>query len=134
MSIRDYRPEDFESVKAIHEASEIDYKMPDLNSPLFLVKKVLEVDGVVRAAYGLRIQVEAYLWLAKGDWAKPREKMDYVKELDTVSTLAAWMEGVDDCVVYVPPGMERFGKRIEEELGFSKPRSGWQAFSKATGR
>ena len=29
---------------------------------LFVVKKVLEVDGIIRQAVGFRVEVEAYLW------------------------------------------------------------------------
>lgn len=130
--IRDYKVEDFEAVKKLHEESKIDYRMPDLDSPLFLVKKVLELDGVVRAAYGMRIEAEAYLWIDGSDWASPRAKMDYVKELDTLSMIEAWLEGVDNAVCYVPPEKESFGRRIEKELGFSKPREGWRAYSKST--
>ena len=33
--VRNYRAEDFEAVKAIHEATQIDYQMPDLAIPYF---------------------------------------------------------------------------------------------------
>lgn len=128
---RDYRPEDFEAVKAIHESTQLDYQFPDVNAPLFLVKRVLEVDGVVRVMLGMRIETECYLWLDKSDWATPEEKLAAIEILDKEGMEEAWLKGVDDAVLYLPPGMERFGERLER-LGFSKPREGWTAFSKRT--
>lgn len=129
--VRDYKPADFAAVKAIHEATQIDYSMPDLASPLFLVKKVLEVEGVVRAVLGMRIESECYLWLDQSDWADPEMKLVAIGILDREGMQEAWLKGVDDAVLYLPPGMERFGKRLEA-LGFTKPRDGWTAYSKKT--
>lgn len=128
---RDYTPADFEAVKAIHESTQLDYNMPDLNTPLFLVKKVLEVNGVVRVVLGMRIEAECYLWLDQSDWADPEEKLVAIAILDREGMAEAWLKGVDDAVLYLPPGMERFGKRLEA-LGFEKPRDGWTAYSKKT--
>lgn len=131
--VRDYTPADFEAVKAIHEQTQIDYKLPNLSSPLFLVKKVLEIDGVVRAMLGMRIEAECFLWLDSSNWADPEEKLVVIEILDREGMAEAWIKGVDDAVLYLPPGMERFGKRLEK-LGFTKPRDGWVAYSKPTGR
>lgn len=131
--IRDYKPEDFEAIQRIHEQTGIDYCMPDINSPLFLVTKVLEVEKIVRAALGMYIQCEAYLWLDKSDWASPEEKFQAIKELDKETMDASWLKGIDCCVLYLPPGMDRFGKRLEQDFGFTRPREGWLAFSKSIG-
>ena len=127
--VRDYVPEDFNRVKEIHEASQIDYQFPDLSSPLFLVTKVFVLDGVVRACGGLYLQAEAYLWLDKSDWAGPEEKLSAIKELDTAGMVAAWLRGIDQAVLWLPPGMERFGERLED-MGFTRDRDGWVSYSK----
>ena len=133
ITIRDYTPADFESVKAIHAATEIDYKFPDINAPLFLVKKVVEHDGVVRVAAGMYLQAETYLWLDQTDWASPQDKLDAIKELDKEVMHDTWLQGVDCACLWLPPGMERFGERLTEDLGFTRDRDGWVSYSKPTG-
>ena len=131
--VRDYVPSDFEAIRRIHEETQIDYSLPDLNSRLFLVTKVLELDGVVRAALGCRLEVECYLWLDKSDWGDAEQKLLTIVALDRESMEALWLKGIDCAVVYLPPGMDRFGERLEKEFGFTRPRAGWMAFSKRTG-
>jgi hypothetical protein len=130
--VRDYEGRDFDAVKAIHEASQIDYKFPDLSSPLFLVTKVFELDGRVRACGGLYLQVEAYLWLDGSDWASPADKLAVLVEIDAAGMREAWLKGINQAVLWLPPGMERFGERLVSDLGFSKDRDGWATYSKAT--
>jgi len=129
--IREYRPEDFEAIKAIHERTQIDYKFPNIDSPLFLVKKVVERDGVVVAAGGLMLQVETYLWSSPDDWATPKEKLEAIKEMNEQGMHEAWLKGIDCAVLWLPPGMERFGERLQS-LGFVKDRDGWISYSRST--
>lgn len=131
--IRDYQATDLAAVKAIHDSTEIDYEFPDVGSPIFLVKKVYEEDGVVRAALGAYMQVEYYLWLDKSSWATPEEKMNVIHQLNHDVTLAVWLEGVDQAVLWLPPGMERFGERLTDDFGFTKDRDGWVSYSRPTG-
>lgn len=131
--VRDYQPSDFERVKEIHEASGIDYQLPDLSSSLWIVTKVLECDGVVRAGIGGYIEIEAYLWLDPSDWAGPQEKLDAIGQLEFEGILAAWLKGVDTAVLRLPPGMARFGDRLTD-MGWTKDRDGWVSYSKATRR
>jgi hypothetical protein len=130
--IRDYHADDFEAIKALHDATEIDYKMPDLNSSLFLVTKVMEFDGVIRLAVGAYIQCELYLWIDKTDWATPEEKFSAIKQIEKNLIRELWLKGVDEAVLYLPPGMGAFGRRLEQ-LGFAKGRDGWLHYNKRTG-
>jgi hypothetical protein len=132
--IRDYRIKDLRAVKAIHEKTQIDYKFPNIVSPLFLVKKVMEYNGEVVAACGLYIQVECYLWMDPGAWADPETKMAAIELLDKQAMDAAWLKGVDQACLWLPPGMERFGERLTQDLGFTKDRGGWVSYSKPTER
>lgn len=128
--VRDYRPEDFEQVKALHEASGIDYAMPDLSVPLFLVKKVVEVDGKVIAACALRIECETYLWCG----GEPDEKMAAMLEMQPEILQDAWMFGIDNLVCWIPEAVEiKFEKRLKQ-LGWSRDRNGWHSWSRATSR
>ena len=131
MTVRDYTPSDFDRVREIHETSEIDYQFPDLSSPLFLVTKVVEVDGVIRACGGMYLQAECYLWIDHSDWMHPSGKLDAIRELDRACMDAAWMRGVNDAVLWLPPGMERFGERLID-MGFVRDRAGWVSYSKKT--
>lgn len=129
-TIRDLRPEDIEQVKAIHNATQIDYRFPDISSPLFVVTKVLETEGKIRACGGLYIQAETYLWCDPGNWATPGEKLLALQALDGVLMHDGWLKGIDCAVCWVPPGMERFGERLVKDLGFSRDRNGWVSYSK----
>jgi hypothetical protein len=131
MRVRDFRPEDLPALKRIHKVLNLDYALPNLSSPLWVVTKVLEVDGEVRAALGAWIQVEFYLLLDKSEWADPKKKLEALKELDkkTVYDLY-WLKGIDQACLWLPPGMKRFGKRLEKEFGFTPDREGWVVYSK----
>ena len=130
--VRDFRPDDLERVKELHAASEIDYKCPDFRHPLFLVTKIYEVGGVIRALGAGMLQAECYLILDKSEWAKPDEKLEAVKQLDIAVMRDLWLKGVDTAVLWLPPGMDRFGERLVEDLGFTKDRGGWLTYSKST--
>lgn len=134
--VRDYHADDFEAIKALHDATEIDYKFPNLNSSLFLVTKVLEVGEVVRMALGAYLQVEYYLWMDSTEWAFPDEKLEFIREIEKKTTEDVWLKGVNEAVLYLPPGYERFGDRISDPvkgMGFSKARDGWVHYNKRTG-
>jgi len=129
--VRDFTLSDLERVKEIHERSGIDYAFPDLKSPLFLVTKVIERNGIVRALGGAYLQAECYLMLDKSEWASPEEKLETVRLLDKAVMETLWLNGVDQAVLWLPPGMERFGERLVEDLGFTKDRE-WLTYSKRT--
>ena len=130
--IRNYKPEDYEQVKRLHELSGDDYIFPDCNSPLFVSAKVIEVDGKVVMYQGARIQAEMYFLGDKDFKFHPRDKMRLIKALDYNVRLDAWVKGVDDVVCYVPPTKKRFVKRIMEWLGYQPPREGWTPLSRPT--
>jgi hypothetical protein len=130
--VRNYEPSDFERVKEIHEASRIDYKLPDFSSALFLVTKVWVVDGIVRLFGACYLQAELYLIADHSEWAEPEEKLAAIQELDKAGMLELWLKGIDHAVLWLPPDMARFGERLVEDLHFSKDRDGWVSYSKTT--
>jgi len=130
--VRDYQPSDFERVREIHAATSIDYKFPDLNSPLFLVTKILEVDGVVRQCGGLYLQCETYLWSDPTDWATPAEKLEGIQALSEQGFHEAWLRGISCAVLWLPPNMARFGERLVQDLGWSRDRD-WVTYSRQLG-
>jgi hypothetical protein len=45
MRIREYTPNDFDALRRLHAAQGFGYPFPDLESPLFITKLILEDDG-----------------------------------------------------------------------------------------
>jgi hypothetical protein len=132
VKIRNYEEKDLDDIKRIHALKGIDYELPDLQQPLFLVKKVLEVEGKVVMALGAYIQVETYLWLDPGPWATPQEKFDLLNELQHEFLKELWLQGVECAVCYVPEEIEKhFGKRLTQ-LGWSQNRDGWRTWGRST--
>jgi hypothetical protein len=136
VEIRSYNPADLEAIQKIHNDNKLDFKFPNLNSLLFPVHKILEVDGEVKASYALRAVMEVNLWLDKTNWATSVQKWDVIKALDHSATSAALDIGLDGITCFLPPGYERFGRRISDKkdgLGFRADRPGWSGFSKHAG-
>jgi len=127
IQIRNYTPSDLQAIQRIHEQNGIDYRLPALNR--FPVNKVLDVDGMIRASYGLQHTVEAHLWLDSEAWTDAEGKWAAVKALDKEVTEDAASLGVSSIVCCVPPGYERFGRRIRG-LGFKEIRPDWTVFTK----
>ena len=124
--IRDYTAADRAEIRRIHYAMELDYKFPDLENPLFLVKKVAEKDGKPFGALALRICAEAMLWLDKGH---PKERYDTMKSLQDEVMAEAYLKGLSDVFADVPN--IRFDKRLKE-LGWEPNRPGWALWSRST--
>jgi hypothetical protein len=123
IKIRNYTSSDLAAIQRIHEANGIDYRLPNLVE--FPVNKVLEVDGEVRASLGLQRAYEAHLWLDPSNWTDAAGKWAAIKVLDQEAT-----RGVSGVLCCVPPGYERFGRRIKD-LGFAPLRDGWTIYCKA---
>ena len=130
--IRSYVPSDIIAIRKIHDANGIDYRLPDLGK--FPVSKVLEVDREVRAAYGMQMTLECHLWMDRSSWCDAEAKWLSVLSLDKEANEAAASVGFDTAFCCVPPGYERFGRRISSPkgLGFKPIRDGWKIFCKST--
>ncbi len=135
VEIRSYCPSDLEAIKKIHEENKLDFAFPDLNSSLFTVNKVLLTEGEVRASYALRMVAEVNLWLSKESWTDAEGKWLAIKTLDKEVMEASKTLGLDGITCFLPPGYERFGRRIsgKDGLGFRADRPGWSGFSKHAG-
>ena len=128
--IRNYLPSDLEAIQRIHEANGIDYQLPNLGG--FPVHKVLEVDGEVRASYGLQHTLEAHLWLDPSSWTDAAGKWATIKVLDKEANDTAANLGFESTFCCVPPGYERFGRRLKD-LSFTKIRPDWAVYTKRIG-
>lgn len=140
--IRDFRPEDYGEVKALHESSGDDYQLPALTykdgeterkHPLFISAKVLvNSKGKILVFMGGRIQMEMYMLADKSPWAHPKRKMECIQVLDSAIRREAYLQGVDDAVAYIPPTKKRFVKRVKDYLGYRPPRENWTPLSRPT--
>lgn len=125
--IRDFQPEDEESLKKIHKDQGFDYNIPELSSPLTLVKKVRVEGGQVVAAMFLRLTAETYL-LCEGS---PVVKARSIEELQPEVTRAAYEKGLDDIVCVIPPEISESFAPVLERMGWSRDRD-WPMWSRST--
>ena len=130
--IRDYLPSDFEDIKRIHEQGGLDYSLPDINSPLFLVKKVMTVDDKVVCAVLWRIEAETYLLLDKTSGLDPEQNMAALRALQIEGLDALWMQGIDNAVCWVPESVDKYFSKRLIQLGWERSRDGWHAWSRPT--
>jgi hypothetical protein len=123
--IRDYRPEDAEAIKSIHKSQGFDYALGDLSDPLFLVKKVREVNGRVVAAMFLRLTAETAL-LVEGS---PEAKGRAVLELQPEVLREAYEKGLSEVVCVVPPEISESFAPVLERMGWVRART-WPLYQR----
>jgi hypothetical protein len=123
--IRDFLPEDSPALKELHKAQGFDYALPDLSNPLFLVRKVREVDGRVVGAMFLRITAETFLVTA----GSPVEKGRAILELQPEVLREAYEKGLSEVVCVVPPEISESFAPVLERMGWSKTRD-WPMYQK----
>lgn len=124
--IRDYVPGDNAELRAMHQAQGIDYLFPDLDSPLFFVKKVRVVDGRITGALVLKLCAETSLLLAQSG---PQDKMTAMQELQAAVLSEAYIRGLDEIHAAIPS--IGFDRRLRQ-LGWEKDRPGWDLWSRTT--
>ena len=123
--IRDFQPEDAPALKELHKAQGFDYALGDLSNPLFLVRKVREVDGRVVGAMFLRITAETFLVTA----GSPVEKGRAILELQPEVLREAYEKGLSEIVCVVPPEISESFAPVLERMGWSKTRD-WPMYQK----
>ena len=124
MIVREYEPTtDKAAIEQLHRDMGMDYKLPDIDSALFIVKKVYELDGKVVGAEFLKIQAEAYLMLdCRLDTV---EKTRVIAHLSHAVEREAYNRGLNTLVAYIPEDIStKFTKRLNL-LGWDKARKGW---------
>ena len=127
METRDTEKRDYAEIEALHELSGFDYQFPDLDDPLFIVKKTAEEDGRVVQAIALKLQAEVYLWIDHS-WGTPEERWCKLQTLTEEAKQAAWLRGLDSLVCVVPPEIaDSFEKRLKA-IGMERDRP-WPKFS-----
>lgn len=127
MKIREYSEADLEELRRLHRVEQMPYQFPNLASPIFLTRAVLEEDGRLLAAAFLRLTAEAYL-LIDGRNGRPRERWRRLLILHEAVRGEAARRGLDDVHCWLPPGIaSSFGRRLNR-LGWS--RETWDCYSR----
>jgi hypothetical protein len=159
MRIREYTPDDLDDLRRLHAAQSFGYPFPDLESPLFVSKLVLEDDeddeqsensGAegreeshpnfppekadassprIVMAVLLRLTAEAYL-LHDTSAGTPRQRWHRLLALHEAARHDAAHRGLDDVQAFLPPRVARaFGRRLAR-LGWRQ--DPWPCFSRVT--
>jgi hypothetical protein len=147
LHIREYKSSDLDALRRLHAAQGFGYPLPDLESPLFLSKLVLEDDGEekesgreeanpnspctrssrVTMAILQRLTAETYL-LHDPAASAPRRRWKCFLALHEAARGAAIERGLDDVQAFLPPPIARpFGRRLAR-LGWT--RDPWPCFSR----
>jgi hypothetical protein len=131
IAVRDVERADYAAIAAMHAEMQMDYRLPDLDSPLFLVRKLAtDAEGRVLGCCLLRLTTEAYLILDP-EISAP-QKMKMMEALQPEVLDSAWRKGIDDIEARIPETVERkFRKRLLQ-LGWLPCRSGWNPWSRET--
>ena len=140
--IREYMPADIDALQRMHAAQGFGYPLPDLDSPMFVSKLVLEEDGEdadggreeadrssprVTMAALLRLTAETYLLHDPGA-GTPRQRWQRFLALHEAARRDAADRGLDDVQAFLPPRIARaFGRRLAR-LGWT--RDPWPCFSR----
>jgi hypothetical protein len=127
MMVRDYRPEDKSHLEAIHAAQGIDYRFPDLDHPLFFVRKVICNGDKILGSLVLKICAEAYLLL--DGQQEPQEKLTEMQLLQSSVLNEAYAKGLDEIHAAIPE--IGFDKRLRQ-LGWNPDRDGWHLWTRST--
>jgi hypothetical protein len=128
MIIREYTDADLDALRRMHAAQNFGYPFPDLASPLFISKLVLEDDGGAPAmAVLLRLTAETYL-LHDPRAGTPRDRWQRFLTLHEATRRNAAARGLDDAQAFVPPRVARaFGRRLTR-LGWR--RDPWPCYTR----
>jgi hypothetical protein len=126
VEVRDYHPEDRGELEQIHRQLGIDYQFPNLDNPLFFVRKVLEANGRVHSALVLKVCAETFLLLGEG---KPQDRFLAMKLLQDSVLTEAYQKGLDEIHATIPE--IGFDKRLTQLL-WEKDRPGWHLWTRST--
>jgi hypothetical protein len=123
--IRPYTDADLDRIEQMHAAQGFDYNLPDLHSPDFVIKAVIENGVGVDAGLLLRKTVETYLLIGAMTRKEGLRRL-LIFEKELVPMLKA--QGYTDVHCWVPPEIDdKFGKLLRH-LGWDKEI--WPSYSR----
>jgi hypothetical protein len=107
--IRNFQETDLEVLRKLHSASGASWAIPDLDSPLVLVRKVVDENGAKMIGIG-ELHISALLWVDK-QWRTPQERLNAMQELQHEMMLEAAKFGLDTATLQADG---RFAERMSE--------------------
>lgn len=128
VNLRDFNENDRAQIERIHAHMGMDYRLPDISSPLMVARKCVTVDEEIVAACALRIEAETMLWVRPD--IDPRAKIVAIRALNHEILSAAWKMGLTSLVAWIPETVESKFRRRLNELGWKRDRSGWHSWSR----
>lgn len=127
MIVRDLEAGDELRLREIHGASGLDYEFPKLESPLFIVKKVVEDEGRVAIAAVGRLVAEVQI-LCDPDWLTPAFRLKAFEVLHEEMRRALKDKGLDEVIAFIPPQKKSFARRLCRFFGWGK--TNWDCYSR----
>jgi hypothetical protein len=116
MLIRDLKLQDLKDIESFHNG---DFPLPDINSPLYFVQKVVEIDGETQGAVFVYLTSEISLILNKSLSRLTRAKV--VKEVFVEMLRELPRTGLRDTHVFiVPENDEKYAQFLIKRFGFER--------------
>jgi len=158
MRIREYTPNDLDALRRLHAAQGFGYPFPDLDSPLFVSKLILEDDvndapeengdpegregarrnslpegsasaAPQRIAMAVLLRLTAEAYLLHDPAAgTPRQRWQQFLALHEAARSSAAARGLDDVQAFLPPRVARAFGRRLARLGWTQ--DPWPCFSR----
>jgi hypothetical protein len=158
MRIREYTPADFDALRRMHAGLGFGYPLPDLESPLFVTKLVLDDDGVPasgesggskgreeadgnslpeifsdarpeRVSMAILLRLTAETYFLHDPKAgTPRQRWLRFLALHEAARRSASARGLDDVQAFLPPRIARSFGRRLARLGWRQ--DPWPCFSR----
>ena len=124
--IRPYTEVDFKQIHRLHLDSGLNYDLPNLSDPRFVVRQVVaDEEGIHMGAF-IRQTHEAYLFCQR-DWMTPKYRYEMIKTVQESVRAEAKQKGVKEVFIWCPSSIEKsFGSRLVE-LGWE--RMPWPTFA-----
>ena len=125
--IKSYTAAHLAEIERIHREAGLPPEcMPNLENPLFFLRKIVDDNGKVAMASFLKLTAEAFL-LVDHAHESPEWRWAALQKLTAATLHEAAVKGVADVTAWPPPEVEKsFGSRLEA-LGFKK--SPWPSYS-----
>ena len=127
MEVRDIYDSDLESISALHLSSGQDFALPDLSSPLVIVRKAVVADGKIQAVGLVRITSEGILILDPA--LSPRERIAAMYALERPVLSEAYGSGLTEITASIHnETAKHFSKRLTQ-FGWTPDREDWHQWS-----
>lgn len=128
MNVRAYTEADLETFRRVHADSKLDYRFPDLDSPLFINKTVIERDGKPTTLLAGKLDIETYLVTS----GSAKERLEDIEAAQPVFLRELWLQGIDTAYCGVPKSVDRHFRKHLLRLGWELGRPGWTNYFRDT--